>query len=673
MKKITLILLLIILSYSSKAQWVQLPGPGGIDVYSMYADGNNIWAGTGKCLFLTTNNGTSWVQRASGIYLTMFGPYPYSTLVNGSYMFTGISGAGIYVSTNYGLNWVPCNNGVTSSSTIYALVKQNNVVIAGGSSGVYLTTNNGTTWIRPFSSWPSYVRCFLKIGNSLYAGAQSGIYLSTDNGYDWTIPLFSNSIIGLTASNTTMYAATTGSVYASTDNGITWVLRSNGLSGSLTALASMNDTLFAGTSSSGLYQSSNGGLNWFQTGPGIYYPQITGIAISSGKIFVGSYYRAGVFLSTNKGVSWTDVNNGLWNNGIFALATSNNIIYAGTEYMGVHMSTDYGNSWKILYPQLPIGRFNAVATNGSNSFAGNSYNVYRSSNNGSNWSAVYSGNCNSLAIINNNIYAGLSNAIIRSTDSGLNWVSVLTNSVYSFANIGTTIYAGSGNGQILRSTDNGINWNIILSGGFSTVRGLACYNNYIFAATSSGFYKSTDLGVTWIVSNSGLGSTSISSMAMFSQNILVVSDNIYLSTNYGGNWTIVSYGLIGSNPQRIATSGPYAFVGTFDLSVWRRPLAELVGIDHDSKRVISEFNLYQNYPNPFNPGTTIEYDVKKTSDVKLEIYDVTGKSIVTLVNAKQQNGNYRVRWDAGDYPSGIYFYKLTAGNFVSSKKMLFIK
>jgi hypothetical protein len=85
------------------------------------------------------------------------------------------------------------------------------------------------------------------------------------------------------------------------------------------------------------------------------------------------------------------------------------------------------------------------------------------------------------------------------------------------------------------------------------------------------------------------------------------------------------------------------------------------------------FNLSQNYPNPFNPTTTITYSIPKESQVNLKIYDVMGREVAVLVNGRQQAGVYEVNFNATSLASGTYFYKLTAGDFVSVKKMALLK
>ncbi len=92
-----------------------------------------------------------------------------------------------------------------------------------------------------------------------------------------------------------------------------------------------------------------------------------------------------------------------------------------------------------------------------------------------------------------------------------------------------------------------------------------------------------------------------------------------------------------------------------------------------------EFNLSQNYPNPFNPSTTIKYTVVKLYNqkgdafVQIMVYDLLGRKVAVLVNEKKQPGNYQVEFNAHNLPSGLYFYRLKTGNFISTKKMVLLK
>ena len=85
------------------------------------------------------------------------------------------------------------------------------------------------------------------------------------------------------------------------------------------------------------------------------------------------------------------------------------------------------------------------------------------------------------------------------------------------------------------------------------------------------------------------------------------------------------------------------------------------------------FELYQNYPNPFNPSTTIKYSIPKKSFVTLEVYDILGNEIATLINQEQPIGYYTVNFYSPSLSSGIYYYQLRAGSYVQTKKMIMLK
>jgi|GEM_PF-4591319 len=94
---------------------------------------------------------------------------------------------------------------------------------------------------------------------------------------------------------------------------------------------------------------------------------------------------------------------------------------------------------------------------------------------------------------------------------------------------------------------------------------------------------------------------------------------------------------------------------------------------NDAPSIERSFILRQNYPNPFNPATQISYTLSKASNVTLTIYDILGQRVVTLVNEKNEPGEHSVNWNAQDIPSGVYFYRIVAGNFVQTKKMVLMK
>jgi Concanavalin A-like lectin/glucanases superfamily/Secretion system C-terminal sorting domain len=109
--------------------------------------------------------------------------------------------------------------------------------------------------------------------------------------------------------------------------------------------------------------------------------------------------------------------------------------------------------------------------------------------------------------------------------------------------------------------------------------------------------------------------------------------------------------------------------GTISGAVW---IPGSSSVENENK-LPETFLLSQNYPNPFNPATKINYDIPQSSFVNIKVYDVLGNEIETLVNEQKLKGNYEINFDASRLASGIYFYQLQAGSFISTKKMILIK
>ncbi|HLE33331.1 MAG TPA: T9SS type A sorting domain-containing protein [Bacteroidota bacterium] len=97
------------------------------------------------------------------------------------------------------------------------------------------------------------------------------------------------------------------------------------------------------------------------------------------------------------------------------------------------------------------------------------------------------------------------------------------------------------------------------------------------------------------------------------------------------------------------------------------------GIEQDASLIPDEFLLQQNFPNPFNPSTTIRYDIPQASHVSIRIYDALGRMVSDLVDSDHQPGFHSVEWNADKFTSGVYYYRIVAGEFVSVKKLLLVK
>jgi len=109
------------------------------------------------------------------------------------------------------------------------------------------------------------------------------------------------------------------------------------------------------------------------------------------------------------------------------------------------------------------------------------------------------------------------------------------------------------------------------------------------------------------------------------------------------------------------------------LAEWTKGNPTDVNDDNRTRVLPEQYRLSQNYPNPFNPSTDISFSLPKAEHIKLEIYNIMGQKVSTLVNEYKKAGVYTVSWNANKVASGIYFYRLTAGEFIQTKKMMFLK
>lgn len=152
-------------------------------------------------------------------------------------------------------------------------------------------------------------------------------------------------------------------------------------------------------------------------------------------------------------------------------------------------------------------------------------------------------------------------------------------------------------------------------------------------------------------------------------------------TNPGGDWGCIDDELVGLSNQQLLDFTGFSFGRAITPeSAMNHPMiiggkvvnAGVVSIEETSG--VDEFKLMQNYPNPFNPSTNIDYSIPVASTVTLEVFDMTGRKVAVLLDGEQKAmGNHQVTFDASSLPSGVYLYRLKAGNNVSIKKLMLIK
>lgn len=675
---------------------------------------------TGDGVFRSTNNGASWTPANAGLP-ERISVFALLALQNRIVIGTN---DGIYASTNNGQSWTISNQGIPREegrqTRIFALaLGANNSVIAGGDGGAYRSTDNGATWSAinaglrvtdPFEITAT-VLALASAGTTLFAACSglvpelTGVFRSTDNGATWTrlagsaaiAPDITRAFTALAASGTTVYVAVTG-----------------------TGFAALNPD-------GAVFRSTNSGDSWTRITSGIANAAAYNLLIDGAQLFVTGF--DGIYRSTNNGDSWTPSNAGIDSkldvNKFFQSGTA---LFIGTRFYGAFRSTDNGTTWSAANSGLTgtNGRALSVldmAAVGNTLIASTDSGVYRSTNNGNLWTRANEGLPDAVPagrvpfapmVAVGNVVLGYAGAVpfgssirelYRSTDNGATWT--LSDAglpsgyeILSFAVSGTRVFAGlsrGGSGDaagrvIWSSTDNGQNWTAT---GFNQATvipvALAASGNALFVNGAAFFvrmFRSTDNGATWTTLNNspvGVGSIAASGTTVLANGLDAESNpSVFGSTNNGDTWARSASGLpSGGALTLLGTAGSVALLGStaylgfrFDNlnggGVWRRDAAQL-SVRQTSTERPTDFALEQNYPNPFNPSTVISYQIPSTSDVKLVVYDMLGREVATLVDQRQNAGRYQAAFNAAGLASGMYFYRLQAGSFVETKKMMLVK
>ncbi len=391
------------------------------------------------------------------------------------------------------------------------------------------------------------------------------------------------------------------------------------------------------------------GTRWVRTnGPDSL--EVRSLAVIGTNLFAGT--TLGIFRSTNNGTTWTEANGESTHDGLRALAVLDTNLFAGMYYSGVYRSSDSGTTWTpattgLTSPQFPI-RLQTLVGSSTTLFAGSVElvcGVFRSTNNGASWDPVFTGvtypPIQALAATDSIVYAGTRwVGILRSSNNGTDWTddtSIFRHSaVYALAATGSALLAytsAPGPPAVYRSTTSGADWEPVASlPGFNA---LAVGGRYLFAGSSSGVFRSLDSGVTWTAVNLGLTDIVVEALAVC-----------------GGN----------------------LFAGTRHSGVWRRQLPELVTpVEVVAGETPRGFVLHEGYPNPFNPTATITFELPATAIVRLSVYDLLGREVGVLVNARMEPGLHKITFDGSRLSSGVYLSVLRAGQYAGVKKLLLLR
>jgi hypothetical protein len=368
------------------------------------------------------------------------------------------------------------------------------------------------------------------------------------------------------------------------------------------------------------------------------------LASSGGVLFAGSDYWTGYLRSTDDGVTWIRLDPlgtfvGTW-------GVSGSSLFQGSlagSLGKVHRSTDAGKSWTEADNGLRDAWVEGFGFDGTSLFAGTGWNgIFRTTNGGSSWTqladSTLGASLQRFAVSGTNVFVSGSEGIFHSKDGGMNWTNISSGLPFSgryslLAANGPALFA-EGNG-LMRSTDSGANWTPVFSGSFS-IWTILVSNSTVFAGTSAGIFWSSDNGTTWRGGTNGLPTI----------------------------WEGTITGLAVSGQNLVATTW---------CGIYRTKLSYITGVRTSSSSIPETVELGQNFPNPFNPTTTIRYALPERSHVNLTVFNTLGQQVSALVNEIQDAGHHDVRFDGSGLASGVYFYRLQAGDFVQSKKLIVLR
>ncbi len=466
--------------------------------------------------------------------------------------------------------------------------------------------------------------------NSIY-----GIYSTNDGGINWNFTSNNLSSSYFMATNNIVYAAgLEGILYKSTDTAKTWQKISKGDRVNLNKIQFFDSLkgIAAGysdyTAGSSVLRTSDGGRNWNSID--FFYKKKVGITDLS-------------FIDSLKG--WA----------------SSREFYQGTNYSynsGVIFSTtDGGDNWAQMTDDSSYYGLFAIK--------------FRDSKNG--------------------ITVGAGEILIT-TDAGKNWKS----SYYGFGGEpefyslafqdSERIWVG-GLEPLFYTINKGLTWqrdSVLASMGYYTIRDII-FVNYstgfiagLDASDQSGFIlKTSDGGNTWL---NTLKEPSVSFNSLFfydENNGIAVGDSgtIAVTTNGGSSWSVHKIPHVRNNLFSISTTDPLnIWIAGGNGAIIKGKIPSITFVNNiRGSGLPDDYQLSQNYPNPFNPTTTISYSIPNESFVTIKVYDILGREVETLVNEEKNAGNYNVNFNAGNLSSGIYFYRMQAGNFIQTKKLLLLK
>jgi len=591
------------------ATWI--PVNSGMTSYTIFAlatIGANVVAGTNGGMFLSTDQGISWLASSAGLSKAGATPAVRSLLTAGAKLFAGTD-TGLYVSTSGGATWVGITPG-PAGGRVAALASSGQTIYAGTTNGVEVSGDGGADWYAAGLAGTS-VSAIAASGSNVFAGTDSaGVFLSTDAGASWApvnAGIQSTHISSIAINGLNVLVGTTDrALFLSTDCGRNWTLsRPSGpefTAWTVPALFEYGADVFAGTQI-GIFLSTNGGVSWkAKSGgdEGLNYTQVNSLTVSGAYVFAGTQFSglwrrplSEMMPSTGH---WTRVNVGLKDSTVTALATLGSALFAGTDTSGVFRSTDGGSTWEETNNGLGHRGIRALFARGSALYAGTTSGdaVWFSTNSGDAWvqapqglsGAAVTGFASSDSVL----YAITDAHDVYAMKGDAGWTRVFRGTLCLAAS-GSSVFTGMAN-TISFSTDIGVTWwpipnHLPLQ---AELWSLDATDSFLYAvcgssdAGNSAIFRISKDGTEL----SGVGTTFADSWV---QGIKVIgtrlfagtfNDGVFLSTDGGATWKRT--GSPDSHTGTLVTSGSVLFQGTSS-GVYRLSLSDILPIQLASFQV----------------------------------------------------------------------------------------
>ncbi|MBN1758120.1 MAG: hypothetical protein JW863_07380 [Chitinispirillaceae bacterium] len=718
---ITMISVFLIASLAG-AEWEQTNGPFFGWVSSLTECGSYIFAGTHNGqVFRSADKGTTWKNVSAGLPSKM----EISKLATDSQTVYAVAiDIGLFASRDYGEHWTALD--LATNLRLGSIAFGKGIIFVGSGywmeQGIYCSTNGGVDWARCNSGLKQTDITSLAVsGETVFAGtADSGMFRSNidslrwravNNGLpvdtSWEIILDTigenpdtvtvkadtirhtriSTITDIEVAGTTIYIATwSKGVFKSTDNGENWTYVGTGQRPpNLSACCVNGNTIFAGA-----YRLTGDGQEWEAMDINGSSGNTFDILVSDEAVFAGTW--KGICRSTDNGETWAAINNGFANTTVTSLLLRGDAVFAATGEIGygVFVSRNHGETWMASNNGLTtngIVEIHSMVMSGATIFATtNTGPLAYSLDEGKNWSRAKmdpfpTTDLTCLVLIDTMIIAGsMSKGFAISTDTGSTWtvsgsgqgsISSINSMVAKDGIIlGATTWSG-----MVRSTDTGKTWTYVKEGlTDDKLNTLALHNGIFFAGSSdSGVFCSNDDGATWTPANNGMTKRRVRSFATNNSTLLAGCDGggVFISLDDGMHWHEAGTGLMNNNITSLVFNESTVYAGTENRSVWRRPLSELMDAAGVKSGRINSRHREAIVTVIHNPGQPLSIGIRlyRNDKVLINLYDLAGRMVASLVEKDLPAGNHHFFWNAGLTSTGCYLVEARAGKTVLMKSI----